>query len=162
MVKVPYLTSGNAAPGMKHSQILNSNPTKTLGTDLTAVKCTRKGVKGATEMKKVKTILISLVVFWLVCYALMFLLNGVIFDSTSQAAGDLSTRQILEPSKEIVMVSLSSIAVQIPSKEQSKKEERFTRPMLSASLVTVLAGLAVACGYQLIRLGWRGNPPLMK
>lgn len=113
-------------------------------------------------MKKVKTILISLVVFWLACYALMFWLNGMIFDSKSPAAADLSHQQIVEPYKTIAMVSLSSSAVQIPSKDKSKKEDHFTRPVLSASLVTALAGLAAACGYQLIRLGCRGNPPITK
>jgi len=113
-------------------------------------------------MKKVKMILISLVAFWLACYALTFLLNAVVFHPSSLAEDDLSTRLAVSPAKTGLKVLASSFAVQIPSKEQSKKEDRFTRPVLSASLVAVLAGLAVACGYQLIRLGCRGNPPITK
>ena len=113
-------------------------------------------------MKKVRTILISLVVFWLVCYALMFLLNGLVFASTSPAANNLSNLPVVSPSITTFMVSLSSIAVQIPSKDQAKKVDHLTRPLVAASLVTVLAGLAVACGYQLICLGCRGNPPITR
>ena len=113
-------------------------------------------------MKKTKRILISLLVFWLVCYALMFLLNGMVFASPSPDAGNFSNLPVVNPSKTTYMVSLSSIAVQIPSKDQAKKVDRFTQPVLAATLVTALAGLAVACGYQLVQLGCRGNPPITK
>ena len=113
-------------------------------------------------MKKVKTILISMAAFWLVCYVLMFLLNMIVFHSSSPMGGELSTQAIIHPTKAIVEVSASSNAALVPTSELSGKVDLFARPMLSASLVTVLAGLSVGCGYQITRLGCRGNSPLPK
>jgi hypothetical protein len=114
-------------------------------------------------MIKVKRILISLAVLWLVIYALMFLLNGIVFPPASPAAGDHSTQPMVDPAKAIVKVSAS---VNVPALAhgigQSKQVDLFTRPLLATNLVTVMAGLAVACGYQLVRLGCRSNPPLLK
>ena len=103
-------------------------------------------------MKTIKRILISLAVFWLVCYAAMILLIGVIFP-LSLPAGDLSTRPMVNPVNAVAMVSgTSNITLAAPAVRQSEPADLFTRSLLPASLATVFAGLALACGIQIFRI----------
>ncbi len=101
-----------------------------------------------------KKILISLAAFWLVCYALLFVFNGVIFQPSSTASGEPQSRASVIISDETPALASAP--------EQQVFASIFTQPILPASMVTVFGGLAVACGYRLVGLGYRGHPTLQK
>jgi hypothetical protein len=103
-------------------------------------------------MIKVKQILITLAVFWLVCYATMFLLIGAIFLPSTPVAGKRSSQPMVGPSNAVVMVAGSTNALaSVPAARQSELADLFARPILPASLETVFAGLALIFGYQFFR-----------
>jgi hypothetical protein len=108
--------------------------------------------EGVIVMIKVKQFLISLAVFWLVCYAAMFLLIWTIFPPSSSVANH-SNQQLVNPANAVAMVSGSINALaSAPAVGQSGPADLFTRPFLPASLMTIFAGLALACGYHIIRI----------
>jgi hypothetical protein len=113
-------------------------------------------------MKKTKLVLISVAVTWLVCYTLIFLANMIVFPSPSAAVRNFAIQPIIDPSKMIVKVSASSDAAQNPIVVQSEKADLFTRPIVPASLGSIAFCLWMYCGYELKRVGYRGNPPLLK
>jgi len=103
-------------------------------------------------MIKVKQLLITLAVVWLVCYAAMILLIGVILPPSS-SAGDLSTRPMVNPVNAVAMVSgFVTLPAPSPVIGQSEPVDLFTWPILGASLLTIFAILALACGLQIIRI----------
>ncbi len=110
-----------------------------------------------------KKILISLVAFWLVCYALLFVINGVVFQPGSTAGGEMQNRANVGISEASAVRMVSSNTTALASApEQHDLASFFLQPILPASMVTVFGGLAVACGYRLVGLGYRGHPTPQK
>jgi zinc transporter ZupT len=118
--------------------------------------------KGAISMKKIKIVFTFVAVTWLVCYALIFLANVIVFPTPSTAARDLNTQPIVDLSNGIMKVSASSNAALTPTIFQTGKTDFFTRPIIPASLGTIFLGLWLYCGYELSRVGYRGIPRSLK
>jgi len=114
-------------------------------------------------MNKVKKIFISLAVLWLVCYALMFVLNGLVFQPMPAIGGELQSQPRMDSQEApAVILASSNNTARITAIGPSEMADLFLRPILPASMVTFLAGIAVACGDQLFRLGYGGHPPQPK
>jgi hypothetical protein len=118
--------------------------------------------KGEIDMKKTNMVLTFLAVAWLVCYALIFLANVIMFPTSFTSARDFATQPMVAELNTIVKVSASSNAALNPAIEQTKMPDLFTRPLIPASLGSIIFGLWAYCGIELSRLGYRGVPPIRK
>jgi hypothetical protein len=113
-------------------------------------------------MKRINMVLTFVAVAWLVCYVFIFLANVIMFPKSFTSARDFATQPMIADLNAIGKVSASSNAAINPIIYQTEMADLFTRPLIPASLGSILFGLWVYCGYELSSVGYRGSPPSLK